>query len=226
MRAISLISAHPQAGKTTLAVNLASGCSLKGLRAALATPAINGFLFNWLGINPPAIGQISNLPSPFGFDIMTYDYQKDPYEFIKLINFYDLIFFDTANTFDSQKFAISCSDLVLLCTQLAPEEVPSIVRLNNKLLKVFLQNKSIDLIVPNRINTREWAENTQHLMSLAHILGPDKIADMIPACAAIHDLPLEKESVWNLPSRYQNRKDAFSHLLQAIGKAAHIESLY
>jgi cellulose biosynthesis protein BcsQ len=41
-------------------------------------------------------------------------------------------------------------------------------------------SSGISLIIPNRIDTREWDHNSRQLMALADNFGFDKIADPIP----------------------------------------------
>jgi len=42
------------------------------------------------------------------------------------------------------------------------------------------KDNGIDLILPNKINTKEWEQNTQQLFTLADYFGYEKIADPIP----------------------------------------------
>jgi len=65
-----------------------------------------------------------------------------------------------------------------------------------------------------QIHSGEWAVNSQRLFKLAEAFGDDKIADYLPHCERIHDLSLQKWSVWDLPQ--PAIIDAFDRMVERV----------
>lgn len=106
--------------------------------------------------------------------------------------------------------------LILCVIDGANGDIKTVLDLEEYVKTIRKDAGGIDLIVPNKIKPGEWSENSQLIFDLAEELGWDKIADPIPYCEAIHDLPKENQSVWELPSQYKNRQAAFQSLVDKI----------
>ena len=72
----------------------------------------------------------------------------------------------------------------------------------------------MDLIISNKINTKEWEHNSQQLFALGDYFGYETLADPIPHCERIHDLPLTGWTVWDL--QQENLKSAFTRLVATV----------
>jgi hypothetical protein len=127
---------------------------------------------------------------------------------------YDYLLLHPATEEDCRLF-MTMADTVLVCTDLSQanelEELQAI--------ELFLQNslgkaKNINLIIPNKINTKEWDHNSQQLFALVDYFGAARIADPIPYCERIHDLPWQGTTVWQLSQ--QNLHDAFGRLVEMV----------
>lgn len=94
--------------------------------------------------------------------------------------------------------------------------LPEIMALNLYLKEIRPDGRGMDLVVPNKVKPGEWSENSRLIFDLAEDLGWDKIADPIPHCEALHDLPREHMSVWELPPQYKNRRAAFQSLVDRV----------
>jgi hypothetical protein len=70
------------------------------------------------------------------------------------------------------------------------------------------------LVVLNKVNTKEWRNNTESFSLLADYFGYERISDPIPHCERIHDLPVDGRTVWELAQK--NLHDAFMRLTEAV----------
>ena len=91
-----------------------------------------------------------------------------------------------------------------------------IMALNQYLKEVRPDGQGLDLLVPNKVKPGEWSGNSQLIFDLAEDLGWEKIADPLPYCEALHDLPKEHASVWELPAQYKNRRAVFQSLVDRV----------
>ena len=96
-----------------------------------------------------------------------------------------------------------------------PEYLKELISLNQYLQSIQDKSKGIDIIVPNKIKPGDW-DSIRFVDNLAKVFGYNKIADSIPFCEAIHDLPDENKSVWDLPRQYSNRQAAFQSLVEKV----------
>lgn len=199
MRIISMISARPGCGRTTVAVNLAAGLICKGLTVLIAETSPSKKICEWLGISEIKPNQ-TMLPeaehdTPFkitgtrlGMDLLqTTDTFPSltavpdlPPSLNKLD--YDYILFLPADGEDC-RHTCSFANLVLVCTDLSindEDELETFKTLENALQTARTKTSGIDLIVPNRIDTKEWDHNTAQLFNLADFFGFEKLADPIP----------------------------------------------
>lgn len=73
------------------------------------------------------------------------------------------------------------TDSMLVCTNLRYDnELLELQALQENLQAAGGKSRGISLIIPNRIDTREWDHNSGQLMALGEYFGFDKIADPIP----------------------------------------------
>jgi cellulose biosynthesis protein BcsQ len=197
MKIIAVISIHPGSGQTTVIVNLASGLVRQGKRVLIGELGQSSKLRNWLGMMPDscmAMNNAENLDSlqtnicssPLGMDFLTLTTSPPDYSpadmFINALEQrgYDYLLFHPANAQACQS-STHIADKMLVCTNLSQEnELAALQVLDEKLQADRVMSDGLSLIVPNRIDTREWDHNSRKLMALADYFGFDKIADPIP----------------------------------------------
>lgn len=211
MEIITILSPTPGCGKTTLAVNLASGLYHQGFKVLLITPAENPVMQQWSGITATTglTPQKSYLPIDIVF---SYSNDLDFKQFAE----YDYIIVDAGNRKETWNTAIINTGLILCAIEAGTGDVPLLISLDHYIMDITNQDKSIDLIIPYKARAAEWEHNFRQFSELVEHFGEQRIANMIPFCEAIHDLPLEKKSVWDLPPRYRNRQAAFEQLLDRL----------
>lgn len=107
---------------------------------------------------------------------------------------------------------INSVDHVIVCTDL--EHANELKEFQTLEKQLRASKSAISLIVPNKINTKEWDKNSRQLFALAEYFGFEMIADPIPHCERIHDLPLGGQTVWSI--KQENIKDAFNRLLEVV----------
>jgi hypothetical protein len=110
---------------------------------------------------------------------------------------------------------IGQADLIAVCTDLRAEDIKAIPDLDQK-IDCTADSNSIALIIPTIINAKEWSHNSEVLFSLMERYGEDKIADLVPKCSAIYDLPRIGKHIWQLPDQYRNRRETLDRLLQQM----------
>lgn len=220
LKIISVVSIYPGSGQTTISVNLACGLSRAGNRVLIASMNDNKKLAIWLGIDDAKDmpGHKDIKISRMGLDVLNLNLADESsvsvIEFLSDLKQFD---YDYLLLLPAAKSDFSwlneLSDYLIVCTDLShADEVADIISLEKSLTES--QKSSISLIVPNKINTKEWDHNSQQLFSLAEYFGYEKIADPIPYCERIHDLPLGGRTVWELSQ--QNLQAAFMSLVEAV----------
>ena len=208
MKKIVVVASHPGAGQTTLAVNLGSGLANKGHRILIAAGEENYKLYDYLGVSRQDDIQTSSL----GVDIISfaqgiYMYDVDPEE-------YEFVFLIPGNK-KEWGLIIDRYDHLLVCIDFTGEtEIKELITLEKEIQDLSAEQKRISLIVPNKMNSKEWEHNSQELFTLADYFGADKIADPIPACERVHDLPGLKKTVWQI--NRQNLQNAFDRLIEKV----------
>ncbi len=228
MKTIVMISSHPGAGQTTLAVNLASGLAQKGYRVLIGASGDNQKLYNYLGIEAdpallcPAQDTQNNRIRTSRLGIDWLDLVTKPDEAAETASIlvitentdYDyLLFIPTSRTYCDLLGKLS--EHLLVCTDFrCDKEVEELIALEKYLQALSGKSKAISLIIPNKINSKEWAHNSQQLFALADFFEIDRIADPIPACERIHDLPQQGHTIWQLDR--QNLQEAFRRLVEAV----------
>lgn len=220
MLILAVLSPVPRSGKTTILVNLAVGLQRKQHRVLIASGQNDSVIRNWL--NP--MNQVEIAPgfaiegSALGVDFfikpdhdsyLTYpDILKDSYDYILL---------DAGSDQNILGSEIMGSDIIIACVE-AGASNNHILELENRLRELSNGSRGIELVVPAKARMGEWERNVEHLMALTEHFGADRIADFIPFCEAIHDLPRENKAVWDLPEHYGNRKQAFDRLVDNVLK--------
>lgn len=229
MKVVSVISKQAGCGQSTIAVNLASGLVRKGSRVLMINPAHNEKLPNWLGINlkqeqTAAADNAENGQSisstKMGVDLMNCDSGPEGFSdvtvclsFLEKLN-YDFLIMQPASNKDCRLVsATNCS--VIVCTDLSDaNEVMKLQALEHSLRNSVGEASRIQLIVPNKVNAKEWEHNSREMFALGEYFGFEKIADPIPYCERIHDLYLRRRTVWDLSQ--QNLQAVFLRLVEAV----------
>jgi cellulose biosynthesis protein BcsQ len=222
MKAITLVSTFPGCGQTTIAVNLAAALAEQGKQVLIVSLGDNEKLIRWLDINEGKGEGLDFVKSDMiyhsrrGADLLVLNSSDDissgsVSSDLKHLD-YDFLFLLPASEKDCP-FVNNLSDYVLVCTDLShSDEVEAIISLSQ--LFSDSQKSSLSLIVPNKINTKEWEHNSEQLFALADYFGYEKIADPIPFCERVHDLPLTGKTVWEI--NRENLKDAFNSLVEKV----------
>lgn len=231
MRKILIVAGHAGSGQTTVLVNLASGLALKDYQVLIIDSGNNQKLNHWLrldsqpnhdanakwtsdrmadSIRRSGIG-IDCLNLAVGFEndsecracVMTLAKLK-----------YDYIFLHPTTAEDCRLF-LMVADMVLVCTDFSQTNNLEELHAMEQLLQISLgQTRNINLIIPNKINTKEWDYNSQQLFALVDYFGAARIADPIPYCERIHDLPGQGKTVWQLSQ--QNLQSALGRLVEMV----------
>lgn len=197
VKIISVISKYTGCGQTTVVVNLATGLAHQGYRILIGDLGHNEKLDNWLGISqkqdpfiiPPDTTDNFRpkiLHSPLGIDLVKL-VLKPGISSESLVGFtalekldYDFLLLLPGHNEDCQNLAIF-SDAVIACTDLSHvNESEELQALEEHLHGSAGKANSITLILPNKIETKEWEHNSQQLFALGDFFGYEKIADPIP----------------------------------------------
>lgn len=228
LKIISIVSTYPASGQTTIAINLASGLVRSGQRVLIVNLNGNDKLGRWLGFDPVQYSSLNYkesitryiLTSRMGIDLLNMISSTDDSRStiisssdLKKLD-YDYLLLLPASKSDCDRLD-GLFDYLVVCTDLShSNEITDIVSLENDLPNPTKPANRISLVVLNKINTREWEHTTQQLIALADYFGYERIADPIPHCERIHDLPLDGRTVWELSQ--QNIKDAFRSLVETV----------
>jgi cellulose biosynthesis protein BcsQ len=228
MKRIIVTANYPDSGITTILVNLACGLFKQGMRILIADESENGKLAEWLGVygddqeskysaGVQWEGIIAS--SRLGIDYIRINSQLIDNSYSLAWwqeSAYDFTFTNSQNLLANQ--ALACNvEAVLVCTDLSHgDEVEELQRLEHHLLTVTGKSNLIKLIIPNKINTKEWEHNSGYLFAIAEHYGFEAIADPIPHCERIHDLSMQGYTVWDL--KQKNLQEAFNRLVEAVVK--------
>lgn len=228
MKRIAIISIHPGAGQTTLTVNLGSALALKGSRVLVLTVGDNHKLYDYLDAaarhksnhdfrdaNDPIVKK-----TWMGMDILGFTPKNNkPAESAWLTSFmvktdYDYLLLIPAAKSDCKLLADFYEHLIVCVDFSSEKEIEALIALDKEMQQLPVNNKSVSLIVPNKMNSKEWEHNSHELFALADYFGAEKIADPIPICERVHDLPKLGITIWQL--NRQNLQDAFRRLAAAV----------
>ncbi len=228
LKIITIVSNHPGSGQTTITINLASGLARQGFQVLIANMGNNEKLYNWLGIiseykmeaNSKDNNSSPILASRMGIDLLKMTVKLDISSDTKFLSAdleglnYDYLLLLPESQTDCCLLN-QLSDYLIACTDLShPNEVADLISLEKKLHESEGAANRISLLVLNKINTKEWEHNSQQLFALAEYFGYERIADPIPRCERIHDLPLTGQTAWEL--NQQNLQIAFMGLVEAV----------
>jgi len=124
------------------------------------------------------------LSSRLGIDLLPLvaepDVPKTPLRLTHLEELgYDFLLLHPAGN-EYYNFADTSVASTIVCTDLSHDNELEELQALEKCLQGLGKGNGIDLILPNKINTKEWEQNTQQLFTLADYFGYEKIADPIP----------------------------------------------
>ncbi|MEQ8201734.1 MAG: ParA family protein [Syntrophomonadaceae bacterium] len=226
MKVMTIINSHAGSGQTTVTVNLATGLLARGRRVLIVDVGGNEKLRAWLGVVAPLTG-ISDSDSGdlitstrLGVDLLSLGGceagQPTADTFTSFIEgaAYEYVLVLPASL-ESLKPLTGFPSKLAVCTDLEhPDELGQILALQQSLSGGIDDLRPIDLIIPNKINTKEWDHNSQQLFALGDHFGYEVLADPIPHCERIHDLPLTGRTAWEL--QQENLKSAFARLVETV----------
>ncbi len=228
MKAITIINSHPGSGQTTVTVNLATGLRARGHRVLIVDWGKNEKLSQWMGVVPPSMSMADPnscdliTSTRLGVDLWSLDCDEGGLDVEgALISLsegtnYEYILIHPASI-ENVKQLNDLPFKLAVCTDLEhPTELALIQTLQQSLGGANDEPRSIDLIISNKINTKEWDHNSQQLFALGDYFGYETLADPIPHCERIHDLPLTGRTAWELPQ--ENLKSAFTRLVETVGE--------
>lgn len=198
IKVISVISKYLGCGQTTVMVNLASGLARKGYRVLIGDLGYNEKLYNWLGISqkqdPYIIShdttnniQPKILHSPLGMDLVNLVLRPGIFsESLVCLPALEKLDYDylllQPGCDEDCKLLKFISGAIIACTDLShANELEELQAIEEYLQGSAGKAKSIALILPNKIDTKEWKHNSHQLFALADYFGYEKIADPIPA---------------------------------------------
>lgn len=198
IKVIAVISKHSGCGQITVLVNLASGLVYKGYRVLIGDLGYSVTLNKWLGTSqnhkPPCISPdaVNNIKpkiqhSQLGIDLI--HLLPGPEMISKLLVGlpaaealdYDYLLLLPGHNEDCKRLT-SISDTVVVCTDLSHvNELEELKDLDEYLYGSTGKANHNVLVLPNKIDTKEWEHNSRKLFALADYFGYEKIADPIPA---------------------------------------------
>ncbi|PKM78217.1 MAG: hypothetical protein CVU90_02805 [Firmicutes bacterium HGW-Firmicutes-15] len=215
MRTVGLVSWESGTGQNTVAVNLAMGLARRSKRVILVNLNHNMRIFHWLrtGASEEELSFDQIYSSSSGVDFV-YPVTGLELTLEKLAYDYAILNIGGDDTYFCEQ-GVRCSDLVVACTRLqSPVECHQLLDLQSSVKRYRQDDRGIDLLLPVQIHSGEWKINSQRLFELAEAFGEERIADLLPHCERIHDLFLQKHSVWNLSQ--PSIIDAFNRMLERV----------
>ena len=217
---VLVLSARAGAGQTTISVNLAVALSRQGHKVLIAAKGSNAKLFAWLGLEPTVVACLppakhtflQPVPTRLGVDFC-YLATADNIP-ATLAALYQYIFLLPAQAPDCESLLPGCSHIIV-CDSPENKAAPAqLISLEQRLSQLLGKSQPISLVVMNKINTKEWHNNLEYFSALADHFGYEKIADPLPHCERIHDLPLQGLTVGELSQ--ENLRDAFMRLTEMV----------
>ncbi len=197
MKIIAVISKHPGSGQITVEVNLACGLARQGYRVLIGYLGQSKKLTDWLGVKQKQNRAPDSQPAEDnnGADILSSELRIDllnmmaraenclesPVNLPALDKLdYDYLFLHSESSADFKKMKIK-ADVVIACTDLSHDnELQEFQALEECLHISTGKANSIDFILPNKINTKEWQHNSEQLFALSDYFGYEKICDPVP----------------------------------------------
>lgn len=163
MKIMVITSVQPQAGKTTLAVNLAMGLGGKGYDCILIDMGKQPEAQQWLG----RVGLI-----PCGSFSALEQVQTNPVPVDFVIVDLDLVHTDAVQI-------LPLAHAVWLVVNLEDGVNSESLHNCDKRLKAT-RGAGADVVVPYQVNLREWQNNERKLLSLVDYFGEERIASPVP----------------------------------------------
>ena len=209
MKTLIFLSSRPQVGKTTVIINIGTALQRSGFRVLLVNLKEDDIFHSWLKLPEHPPGHSMILPTHLGPDAVIGIHLPSG----DLETNYDYMLIEDDFTGASLRTSSLKTDVVCYCFETDQDTLNDLTSLTEKLA---LHHLGVNLFIPCKTLPGEWEVTSSLLMDLAEHIGWEKIADPLPYCEAIHDLPLLHSSLWDLPSQYRNRQEAFRSLLQHI----------
>lgn len=205
MSTLVFLSPRPGAGKTTVMINLGVALQQAGAKVLLINLHSDQLFANWVDlwaherITPTHLGpdalMVSEPPAQLPADDYDYILLEAPDRILPQLSRTPVLF-----------------DMVCCCFHAGRDEWGDGIELQAKMHALA----DSCLYIPCQTKTGEWEATSARLISLADQVGWENIADPLPHCEAIHDLPLLQSHLWSLPVHYRNRQQAFQSLLHLI----------
>jgi len=218
MLIMAILSPGPGSGKNTIMINLGIGLQRKGYRVLLATDESDCVIRPWL--NP--ISQIEIGPgrtaetTSLNLDLLTKPNDAMYSNYLSMLkDLYDYVVVDAGSYQADVCQDIFTADTIIACIEAGVED-NRLYELEKQLRHLSQGARGIDIVVPSKARAGEWESNVGQLFKLTEYFGEDRVADFIPFCEALHDLPRERKAVWDLPQHYSNRKQAFDRLIDYV----------
>ncbi|HWP95690.1 MAG TPA: hypothetical protein VN426_02490 [Syntrophomonadaceae bacterium] len=212
MRIIFLLASQTGTGVNTIAVNLASGLARSSYRVLLSGACVDPGLIAWLegpgNDQAELLKKFSGLEWRRKFELADLETTFD--------HLYDYLIYIPGKDKEHLGSMIKHQALTICVIDAGKDDADSIISMDEKFRRLCGGTKGFDLLVSNKVRPGEWDKSSTLIFDLAGQLGWDKLADPIPYCEAIHDLAMENKSVWDLPSQYSNRQEAFQRLVQRV----------
>lgn len=193
MQVLAMLSVRPGSGQITVLVNLASGLVRQGKRVLIGQLGASLKLLDWLGVAVAGDSGDSDLAGTlasaanqirsarFGLDLLNIPLSPAGQNSLETLqpvlaqlgyNYLILNF-----TLPEAGAFVPPQARLLVCTDLQGEnEAAEIQKLQHKLQS----NNQISLIIPNRINPKEWVHNNEQLSALGEHFGYEKLVDPLP----------------------------------------------
>ncbi len=174
-----LLSAQKASGQTTIAFNLTAALQREGKNVRIVSLFENPRLESWQ--KPEWLASPDELPEDCdALWILTG--QMTP---------------DEVRAFaDARCAGAKCR--YFICTTLEEaDDADKIAAYTKGFEQVF--GRQPDLIIPNKLKAHEWENNSRQLFALGDAFGYEKITDLLPECSRIHELPLDRKTVWEVP---------------------------
>lgn len=211
MTPLLLLSPSPRAGVCTVSVNLAAGLTKAGNDVLLISLEDDQRLEQWLESVANASGSLLDRhPGLKWLRLEKADYRLHDTERA------DYLLIMAGNMERTQAVLREIPARTVCVMDGTEHNSLDIMGLDERLRRLAPASRGIDLLVPNKVQPGEWEESSRLLLNLGEQLGWDKVADPLPYCEAIHDLPLEGKTVWELPAQYSNRQAAFQSLVEQV----------
>lgn len=177
MKIIAMISTHPGIGKTTVLVNVAIGLVNEGYTVMIVNPESNPTLFGMLNINLNSCNPQNLFHSPRGVDVLISNYSIPRFHELD----YDYVFLNIGSSHQSLNLNANPADKFIAFTDLSTADEKHILqKLDIEIRNHSEQEKCINMIVPSKIKTGEWENNSSILFLIADYFAPEKIAALIP----------------------------------------------